>query len=255
MFRRIQSYYQTAIADIRFQGFEVLLWRTVVKVFSPIVKLDYQILFELDLTQPIEARQSRVECEIKPATEIDLDDILDMQLKLPPVDAQSELSDAEEIEQVRLARVRANARETFLQALQAGEMCFVARVGGEVAHSNWTRFHDCAPVDSRPVDLLPGEIYTTDGFTDERWRGMRLHEAVLSHMLRFAQRRGCHRAYTITDMTKAASRRGLRRVGGWTRRGKILYISPRGLGRTWLVRLGGDIEPMFRHARASMVTR
>jgi GNAT superfamily N-acetyltransferase len=253
--QRLRGYFHTAVADLRYQGVEVFLWRSFVKVVSPLVTIDLHILYDKDLTVPIEQRQAKVECSIGQASPADLDEIIEMQVPLPPPDVVDRLSDEQELQYAQLAQAQAKAKETFLHTMRAGELCFVARVDGIVAHSNWTRFHDCAPVEGRPVHLLPGEIYTTDGFTDERWRGMRVHEAVLTHMLRFAQGRGCHLAYTITDLTKAGSRRGLRRVGGWRRRGRILYITPRGLGRTWLVRFGGDVEPMFRHARESMERR
>ena len=147
--------------------------------------------------------------------------------------------------------VAALQRGHYATAMRAGEECYVARADGVIVHSNWIRFHDNAPLDGRPVDLKPGEVYTTDAHTAQERRGLGIHEAVLMHMLQVAQRRGCHRAYTITDLTKAGSRRGVKRVG-WQRRGSILYVTPRGLQRTWLVRLGGDLEPMFDHARASM---
>ena len=249
MIQRLRGYYQTAVADLRYQGPQVLLWRAVVKLFAPLLRLDLQILFEFDLRAPLEPRRARLECSIEQATEAELEDILDMQMKPLPPDAVSQLSDQGELQYAQLLRVRARAHDSFARAMRAGEICFIARVEGEIAHSNWIRFHDSGPVEGRPVDLTPGEVYTTDGFTAEHRRGMGLHEAVLTHMLRVAQQRGCHRAYTITDLTKAGSRRGVLRVG-WQRRGQILYITPRGLGRTWLLRLGGDLEPMFRHARA-----
>jgi GNAT superfamily N-acetyltransferase len=248
---RLRRYYQTAVADLRYQGLRVLLWRTVVKLCSPVVKLDLQILFELDLSRAVEARRARVDCTLERASEADIDEILDMQMRvLAAVDA-AQLSDEDELEYAKYLRMRATAHEVFVKAMRAGEACFVARVGGDLAHSNWVRFHDSGPMDGRPVDLLPGEVYTTDAFTDDRWRGQGLHEAVLTHMLRHAQSLGCHRAYTLTDFTKAGSRRGVRRVG-WSQRGLLLYVIPRGLGRTWLLRLAGDLEPMFRHARSLM---
>ena len=246
---RLRGYCETAISDLRYQGLQVLLWRGFAKLCSPLVKLDLQILFEFDLSSPITQRAARIECEISQAAETELDEILDMQMRLPAPETLVNLSDAEELAYAHLCRMRAKGLENFLAAMRAGELCFIARVEGEVAHSNWIRFHGCAPVESRPVELEAGEVYTTDGFTDERWRGKRLHEAVLTHMLRFAQARGCRRAYTVTDLTKAGSRRGVRRVG-WKVRGWILYITPRGLRRTWLLRLHGDLEPMFRQARA-----
>ena len=248
MIDRLREYYRTASADIRYQGIGVLLWRSFVKLLSPVVKLDLQILFELDLRQPIEAYRPQLDCTIEAADESNIEEIIDVQMRLPPRPVVADLPDSMELRYAQVQRARAEARAGFLQAMRAGEICFVARVGGVMGHTNWLRLHHCDPVDSRGLDLLPGEIYTTDGYTAVQWRGQRLHEAVLSHMLRHAQGLGCHRAFTITDLTKAASRRGLRRVGGWKPCGKILYITPRGLRRTWLLRLGGDLGPMFRYA-------
>jgi len=249
MLDRLRGYYQTAVSDLRYQGAQVLFWRALVKLLSPVVKLDLQILFEYDLSAPIAAKAARVECTITQATEHDLEEIVDMQLRLPPPEVVATFSDKQELEYAKLCRLRASAIGTFVTAMHAGELCFVARVEGEIAHSNWMRFHGCGPVDGRPVELDVDEVYTTDGYTAEHRRGQRLHEAVNAHMMRFAQSRGCRRAYTITDLTKAGSRRGVRRVG-WRERGWILYITPRGLRRTWLLRLHGDLEPMFRQARA-----
>jgi ribosomal protein S18 acetylase RimI-like enzyme len=249
MIQRLREYYRTGLEDIRYQGLSVLLWRSFVKLLSPLGQVHLQILYEIDLREPIEAFRARTDCTIEIASEADIDEILDVQVKLPPREVVAHLPDDDELRYAQLAAARAETRAGFLQAMRAGELCFVARVGREMVHTNWTRFHDCGLVHSRPVDLMPGEIYTTDGYTAAAWRGQRLHEAVLSHMLRYAQARGCHRAYTITDLTKAVSRRGLRRVGGWRRRGQILYISPRGAHRTWLLRVGGDLEPMFRYAQ------
>ena len=249
MITRLRNYFRTAVADLRYQGLEVFLWRIVVKVCSPIAKLDLQILFEIDLKQPIEQRQARLDCVIEAAGETDLDEILDLQVQLPPPESLGEMTDSQELQYAQTARVRDRGKRSFEQALRAGERCFVARIGGRIAHSNWIRFHDCGPAEGRPVDLMPGEVYTTDAFTGDAWRGKGLHEAVLTHMLRFAQQRGCHRAYTITDLFKAGSRRGVRRVG-WQQRGLILYLTPRGLGRTWLLRISGNLEPMFRYARS-----
>ena len=98
----------------------MLFWRAVVKLFSPLVKLDLQILFELDLTQPIDPRPARVECSIEQATEADLDEILDMQMKLLPPEVVSQLSDEEELQYAQLLRARASARENFARAMRAG---------------------------------------------------------------------------------------------------------------------------------------
>jgi len=253
MFHKLRNYYSVALADLRYQGLEVLLWRIVVKLLSPALRLDLQILFDFDLTRPLEARAPKVAVTITRADEADIDDILDMQLPRLAPEQIAALDDVQELQYAQMLRARGKAFDIYRRSMWAGERCYVARADGLIVHSNWIRFHDSGPMEGRPVELGPGEVYTTDAYTADDWRGKGLHEAVLMHMLQVAQQLGCHRAYTITDLTKAGSRRGVQRVG-WSYRGSILYACLRGLQRTWLVRMGGDIEPLFNHARAAMAS-
>lgn len=251
MLKVIRSYIVTGVADVRYQGVEVLLWRIAAKLCLPLVKLDLQILFDLDLKRPLESRPAKIECVVEPASERDIDQILDMQMQRLPPDALALLTDEEEVRYALMLRSRANAADIYRRAMRAGEMCFVARHEGIVVHSNWIRFHENGPMEGRPVLLAPGEVYTTDAYTMDEFRGKGVHEVVNIQLLKYAQQRGCHRAYTITDFTKAGSRRGVKRVG-WRRRGLVMYLTPRGLKRTFLVKLGGDLAPMFDQARATM---
>lgn len=248
MFDKTRDYWHTAVTDLRYQSVYVLVWRAFKKLFSPLIKIDYQILYEIELVDTFVALNSRIECTIEQANETDIDNIIDMQMRLLPPDTVAALSDADEMQYALMCRARANARSEYVRAMAAGERCFIARVNGEIAHSNWLRFHDSGWMDGRSVALLPGEVYSTDGFTSEKWRGLRLHEAVATYQLCVARDQyGCRLAYTITDATKAASRRALRHIG-WRRRGAVLYLTPRLLRRLWMYRLGGDVEPMFRYA-------
>ncbi len=253
MFQNLRHYYRITVTDLRYQSVQVLLWRILVKLFSPVLKFDLQILFDLDLTQPVQVRQSKVACVITQAGEDAIDDILDMQMPRLSPEQTAQLSDADELQHARMLRVRAKAYDTYLRSMRAGEQCFVARVDGVIAHSNWICAYGCAPTEACSVHLKPGEIYSTDGFTREMYRGLRLHEAVATYMLDLHKQRGYQRAYTITDITKAGSRRGVKRIG-WRRRGSILYLTPRHLKRTWLVRLDGDVTPLFTYAGAAMAS-
>ena len=226
------------------------------KTLSPLLEIDRQILFVFDLTQPIEQRRARVDCRIEPATMRDVDELVDRRIPPLPARDESKLSDAAEfrlaLAERDVARARATARTHILHWLRAGEVCIVARVDGAIAHSNWIRFHGCAPAPHREIDPREGEIYMTEGYTVPEWRGKALHEAVNTFMLRFAQARGCHCAYTITDYTNARPRRGVLRVG-WRRQGHHLFLTPRRLGRTWMLPLGGDVGPIVRNLRGEPV--
>ena len=251
MFNTLRNYYLVALADLRYQGVEVLLWRVMVKAFSPLLRLDLQILFDFDLQQALATRSPKVALVITRADESDIDEILDQQMPRLTVDEIRTFNDTQDLQYAQMLRARGNAFDVYRRSMRVGERCYVARVDGAIVHSNWIRFHDNGQIEGRPVELQPGEVYTTDAYTVEGWRGKGIHEAVLMHMLQIAKQMDCRRAYTITDLTKAGSRRGVQRVG-WSYRGSILYVSPRGLKRTWLIRLGGDIEPLFAHARAAM---
>ena len=114
------------------------------------------------------------------------------------------------------------------------------------------RFHGCGWAPHREIDPREGEVYMTEGYTVPEWRGKALHEAVNSYMLRFAQARGCRVALTITDYTNARPRRGVLRVG-WKFRGHHLFIAPRRLGRTYMLRLGGDVQPIVRDLQGAPI--
>jgi len=243
--RRILGWYNTTRDSILYEGVSILLWRILVKLVSPVAELHHQILYEFDLTQPIKQRSARVDCHLQQMTEADIEVLVDQRLGRPPPD-DVQLSNENEYRRARLERERARLRDTYRRWFRAGELCFVARIDKELGHSNWIRFYETGPVSSRPVTLGPGEAYCIEGFTPVHWRGKRLHEAVHTYMLRYAQSHGYRLELTITDLTKVGSRRGLARVGGWRRRGHHLLIAPRGLGRSWMVRLDGDVSPIAR---------
>jgi len=247
--KRVHGFFVWVRETIRHEGYVILAWRAVVKLLSPAVDLAAQALFDFDLTQPVEQRRARVECTITEATEVDTDELVEMRFPALPARDERRLSDADEyrlaVAESARARVRAVARLHIRQWLRAGEKCFVARVNGEMAHTNWIRFHGCGPAPHREIDPGEGEVYTTEGFTVPQWRGKALHEAVNTHMLRFAQAQGCRLAYTIADFTNARPRRGILRIG-WKYRGHHLFIGPRRMGRTWMLRLGGDVGPVVR---------
>lgn len=249
MIDRLRGYYRTAVEDLRYQGLPVVLSKIVTKLALPVARLEFHILYEYDLTRPIREHPARVDTEyrIELATEADLVNVVDLQMP-PPPPAPAELSDAEDYSRAQLERSRAEAYANLLTAMRAGEICFLFRIGDELVHCNWMRFSSCGHVAQRPVELDADEIYMTDGYTAEHWRGRGVHVAVNAQMLRYAREHGLRRAWTITDSTKAISRRGLRRIG-WRWSGQLLYVTPRRLGRTWLLRLGGNVEPMFRRAR------
>jgi hypothetical protein len=246
MIQRLCHFYEAAREDILHGDFRVLLWRIVMTLLSPAFNLTMETLHDMDLTKPVKICQPRVECTIEPASESDLEELLNMQPKLCPAATVCELSDQEEYEQALKERTREVIRRGFIRSWRAGEMCFVARIAGEIAHSNWIQFHDCGPVEERPIPLLPGEVYTTDAYTADHHRGKRLHEAVVSNMLHYAREHDCTRAYTLSFFCQTVAVRGVKRVG-WKRRGEVLYIRLRGTDIDRMLAVAGDVEPLFRN--------
>ena len=242
--RTLINWYHLVSNSIRYEGIPILLWRIMAKLLSPVVSIYTQMLFEFDLTQPIEPRSARIKCTVGLATEAELEALVDQQLDRPIPD-DVELSDEDEYHRAWLQRERARMRNEYREWFRAGELCFVARVGDDIAHNNWLHVYGCAHLSSRPIDLGPGEVYAAEGLTSVHWRGKRVHEEVNAYMLRYAQDRGYRLAYTITDIIKAGARRGILRVG-WRKRGQHITIKPRRLGRTWMVCLYGDVEPIAR---------
>jgi hypothetical protein len=241
---RLRNLWETAVADLRYQGWQVLAWRCLAKLVSPLVRLDGQILYDIDLAAPVRAIPARVDCVVDLARHEDLDAVVAMQFTPLPPETVAALPDREQLAHARLLRASAVMRQDYARRLRMGERCYVARVAGVIAHSNWMRLHGCGTEENCQVVLQPGEVYMTDGFTLEGLRGQGLHLAVHTEMLRSARRDGCHRAYTITKMTKAVSRRGLKKVG-WRCRGTVLYLYPRGLRARLMFRLGADVDPLF----------
>lgn len=244
MFSNARAILSTALADLRYQSWQVLAWRCTVKLLSPLLELEGQILYDLDLKVPVKVLQAKLPCTIDLASEADIDGILAMQFTTLTPAEQAALGDRDQLRYARLARTRLALHQEYARRLRLGEQCFVARVDGAIAHSNWTRPYGRGTEENCQVVLEPGQVYLTDGHTVDHLRGQGLHLAVHTQMLHAAQQAGCHLAYTITDMTKAVSRRALKRVG-WRRRGAVIYLKPRGLGRRILLKLGREVGPMF----------
>lgn len=232
---------------LRYDGVLILLWRVLTKTLSPLGRVGVEIVFEWDLTEPVEPKRAKTDIIVTEATEADAEAIADTLLgPLPPPD-EAARSDADEYEVALRARAYGEYVNGYLRELRGGDKCFIARVGSEVAHVNWTRVRWGYPIPGCAVSLTPDEIYTTDAYTVDARRGQGIHEAVLSEMLARARLVGVRRAYTSTDLIKTGSRRGLVRLG-WKPYAKVLYVAPRGLHRTFVLRMGGKLELLLRAA-------
>ncbi len=240
----VARYYRRARGTLRYDGVLILLWKILTKPLSLFGRISVEIFFEKDLTQPLDAKAAKVEITITQATEADVERLVTVEHGTP-VDDDIPLSDAEEYEEEFRARIRARRAEEFVEDVRRGDRCFIAKSGEEIVHVNWSRYTEAIPIPGWRIELQPDEVFTTDAYTPEAWRGNAIHEAVLNEMLRFAQGIGCRTAYTSTDLVSTASRRGLLRLG-WRPFATVLYAIPRRLGRTYLVRLSGTLGLLLR---------
>lgn len=140
--------------------------------------------------------------------------------------------------------------EPFLQRLDDGWACFVAKLDGEVVAYNWT-LYESAVDEGDVIRLGPGEIYTSDALTKEGLRGRRIHDVTLGHMLIEASKAGYADAYTMRSELKRASTKALARLG-WVVSGRFLRIKL--FGRFCVVPLSGSAHP-FHAGAASAPSR
>jgi len=244
----LRYYADQAIETVRYDGAHFLLWKIFSNLVAPLATVGVEVILEMDLSATLEPRTARVPLQIRHATVDDVDRLIALQYgESLPVDAQ--LSDAQEYEEARNERMRANLTMQYRHDIEQGDRCYIAFCGAEIAHTNWSRFGYALPIIGCMFALRPGEeVFCSDGYTAPEFRGQSVHGQVNMHMLLEAKARGYRVAYTTTDLSRTRSRRGLLRLG-WALCGRLLYIIPRGLRRTMIVRLSGRYGPIIRSAR------
>ena len=245
MASRLHEFIDEAADILRYDGVGVLLWTWLVAALSPVCRIGIEHVFSHDLTQPLEPRRAKVPLQIRHGTPDDAEALVAMEHGVPLPDDGS-LDDEEEYREDARAMTRARFLFQYRREMGLGERCFIATTDGEIAHMNWTRFLRATPFPGCTFPLRRGEeVFCSDGYTPARWRGKSVHGEVNMHMLIEAAASGHRVAYTMTDLVKTRSRRGLYRLG-WRREGTLLYLIPRGLGRTFVMRLAGSLGPITR---------
>lgn len=222
---RVGAFLRNTPDTLRHEGLSVLLWQGLRLALSPIASLDLVTFYKCDLTQAISELAARAPVTIGMATEADM---------------------------ARLAGMMtlSLSADPLMERLRRGDVCFLAKVEGQIAHFNWINFHDlaCGPLapDVR-IPLRDGEAYTYDGHTVVPWRGTGIHGAVNSRMLLFLKETGYCKAYTWAKTDNLRSRKGLRPL--WKTTGTFLSLRPRRTGRVFVVRLSGAFEPIGTRVR------
>src|SRR5688572_30229061 len=121
----VRERWRAARETLHRQGLLVLLWRILAKSLSLIGEPRLLTLCEMDLTRPLREPRARIDVEIGQATEAGVDALLEVTLPRHPSVHPRE---------------RLKLLDRLLSNFRRGGLCFVARVGGELAHVNWIHF-------------------------------------------------------------------------------------------------------------------
>lgn len=188
----------------------------VVRATRPLRKrLDLSYLYHFDLRGPVPDARADIPVEMTRAT-------------------------PEDVEAAALL-VAPELREKFLARLDDGMECFVAKIDGRVVAYNWIRYRS-GEDEGDVIELGPGEIYTTDAFTAEGFRGRKIHAETLGYMLRAAKAEGYLHAYTMASALKLGSRKTMPRLG-WRLAGRVLRLRLTG-EHFVVVRISGSSRPL-----------
>jgi GNAT superfamily N-acetyltransferase len=242
---------QSELRGLRRDHFLIAIGHMLARLLSPLGTLSLELLLERDLTTTVEPISAGVPVTIREATDADLDRLTflysqDSYLYLgdEPISRSNGRGCGADSEMVDCA-VDPKARKQYWDRVRRGEKCFLALIDSEIAHVNWLCFSWGEAVPGHPIFLQPGEVYTTDAFTADKFRGQNIHAHILSEMLRYAQNKGYLRAYAVTRLTRHASMHAFHQLG-WRTVGKLLCFIPRRTNRCWFLKLSGRIDPLFR---------
>lgn len=213
-------------------GMAARLWMLARKTAEPFGELCCALLFERSLVQPVAAAPNRLNATIRLAREDDIETISRLYAGDSWLWLGSDPGDR-------------TAEQHYRDRLRRGERCYLAFVGDELAHVNWTcyRWGDALP--GHPVRLRPGEVYTTDAFTPQAFRGRGIHALVLGRMLSEAREEGAVHAYTLGQLDRPDALKGLLALG-WRETGRVVYFERRGGSRAHFLFRRGNVEALFR---------
>jgi len=193
-------------------------------------------LLELSLPHALRAVEPVTGVLLRQATAADIDEIIGMYADDPWLYLGDPAS---------TPQVPDRVRELYLDRLRRGEECWLAMSGDQIAHVNWNCYSWGDALPALPLQLHPGEIFTTDAVTRPAFRGHGLHAFVLWTMLDHARRRGIRHAYTLARVDRHATYKALREVG-YRRCGRLVYFLPKGKSRPWILARQGKLEALFR---------
>jgi hypothetical protein len=210
---------------------QVKAFRTLASGLSLLGDAHVWLMFKKDLRQPLQPFRPRVPCIIEQAFASDMFEL-----------AQVDNDDDEE----QVAELAAGYRSRF----SMGAHCFVARVEGRIVAYDWLRLRAAVGAADVPMLLKDDEVYGSDAYTAEGWRGQGIHPALNYSMLKYAQDQGYATVYSQARADNAQSLPTLRRLK-WALTALMLVFEPKWAPHKamWLVR--GSPYPMPVGALAS----
>ena len=223
---------------VRYSGLRGVLWRVFEDCLAPIGQVGLESICRKDLAVPLVDMTPRADVDISVATEDDIDQLVGL--------VESNWHDSDEVGPY----TELGGRGTIVDRFQRGEKCFVAKIGTDIVHYNWIAFdrEEAIAGTGLIVCLTDGqEAVCHDGFTVEAWRGMGIHPAVNSAMLRWLKESGYRYAYTVVGTVSRSSNITHHRLD-WEFTGVMLYLISRRTGKARVWRLKGTLAPFHKTA-------
>jgi hypothetical protein len=101
------------------------------------------------------------------------------------------------------------------QRFRRGDLCYVARADGRIAHYSWVQHTDFHPIEPAGIgaDVAAEELWIYHCRTADWAKGRRIYPCTLSRILRDYMQRGFWRAIIYTTRSNIASQKGILRAG------------------------------------------
>jgi hypothetical protein len=207
-------------------------WQFACRAAAPFGDLCCVLFFERSLIEPVTAVPNRLNATIRLAREDDLGAICRLYANDPWLWLGSDPGDK-------------TAEQLYRDRLLRGERCYLAFVGDDLAHVNWTCYCWGDALPGSPLWLGSGEVYTTDAFTPAAFRGQGVHALVLGTMLKDARALCARHAYTLGQLDRPDAHKGLLALG-WRETGRVVYFQPRASVKALCLHRTGNTAPLFR---------
>jgi len=191
--------------------------RIAADLTRPIRRIELAVIFQQDLSEPIQVSDAKLQIEVAQAS-------------------------PDDVQQAASLNPSSSRRETFCWRLENDCLCFVARTASEIVAYNWVRLRP-GPDDGDMIALADREAFHLDSYVHENWRGNRIEASLSSRMRLFEKQSGCTTTYTKISAFNRKSLRSSRRMG-WKPSGLVLRVRGSRSGGWPIVTLWGSAHPL-----------